>query len=181
MQQGNRSAAAYWVEFQKVKMDLPYDDDICIDRFRQGLDPQVRSHMELVAPETTDLTRYANMAIKADGKMENLGKFPNLRTTTNTPRTGWTSTKPRGTTATGTEPGPMDLDATRRNKFTRSGTPKHLVQCYNCKGFGHMSRDCRKPRQWTKKPFRAAEATFELEGNEADQEQSGKADPQEQN
>jgi hypothetical protein len=34
IQQGNRSAAAYWADFQKVKADLPHADNVYVDRFR---------------------------------------------------------------------------------------------------------------------------------------------------
>jgi len=30
IQQGNRTVAAYWAEFQRIKADLPYVDNICI-------------------------------------------------------------------------------------------------------------------------------------------------------
>jgi len=37
IQQGNRPAATYWAEFQRIKEDLPYADNVCIARF-QGTD-----------------------------------------------------------------------------------------------------------------------------------------------
>ena len=33
IQQGNRTAATYWVEFQRIKADLPYADNVSIARF----------------------------------------------------------------------------------------------------------------------------------------------------
>jgi len=30
IQQGNRTAATYWAEFQRIKPDLPYVDNVCI-------------------------------------------------------------------------------------------------------------------------------------------------------
>ena len=29
-QQGNQTAATYWAEFQQIKADLPYADNVCI-------------------------------------------------------------------------------------------------------------------------------------------------------
>jgi hypothetical protein len=42
IQQGNRTAAAYWAEFQKIKADLPCSDDVCITRFHSGFHQEVR-------------------------------------------------------------------------------------------------------------------------------------------
>jgi len=42
IQQGNRPAATYWAEFQRIKADLPYADNVCIARFRDGLHPEVK-------------------------------------------------------------------------------------------------------------------------------------------
>jgi len=42
IQQGNRTAATYWAEFHRLKADLPYEDNVCIARFRDGLHPEVK-------------------------------------------------------------------------------------------------------------------------------------------
>jgi len=34
IQQGSRTAATYWAEFQWIKADLPFADNVCIARFR---------------------------------------------------------------------------------------------------------------------------------------------------
>jgi len=33
IQQGNRTVATYWAEFQRIKADLPYAENVCIARF----------------------------------------------------------------------------------------------------------------------------------------------------
>ena len=33
IQHGNPTAATYWAEFQRMKEDLPYVDNVCIARF----------------------------------------------------------------------------------------------------------------------------------------------------
>jgi len=43
-------AATYWAEFQRIKADLPYADNVCIAQFRDGLHPEVKRH--LVMSET---------------------------------------------------------------------------------------------------------------------------------
>jgi len=45
IQQGNRTAASYWAEFQLIKAHLPYADNVCITRFRDGLYPEVKRHL----------------------------------------------------------------------------------------------------------------------------------------
>jgi len=45
IQQGNRTAATYWAEFHRIKADLPYADNVCIARFRDGLHPEVKRHL----------------------------------------------------------------------------------------------------------------------------------------
>jgi hypothetical protein len=37
IRQGNRSAAAYWAEFQRIMVDLDYNDLMYIDQFNDGL------------------------------------------------------------------------------------------------------------------------------------------------
>jgi len=39
IQQGHQNAATYWAEFQRIEADLPYADNVCIARFRDGLHP----------------------------------------------------------------------------------------------------------------------------------------------
>ena len=39
IQKGHRTAATYWAEFQRIKADLPYADNVCIARFRDELHP----------------------------------------------------------------------------------------------------------------------------------------------
>jgi len=44
IQQGSRTAATYWAEFQRIKADLPYADNVCIARFWDRLHPEVKRH-----------------------------------------------------------------------------------------------------------------------------------------
>ena len=72
-QQGNRTAAAYWAEFQRIKVDLPYADNVCIARFRDGLHPEVKRHLVMSEMLATVLVDYATTAIKTDRRLGNLG------------------------------------------------------------------------------------------------------------
>jgi len=73
IQQGNRTAATYWAEFQRIKADLPYADNVCIARFRDGLHPEVKRHLVMSETPTTVLVDYATAAIKTDSRLCNLG------------------------------------------------------------------------------------------------------------
>jgi hypothetical protein len=188
IQQGSRSAAAYWAEFQKIKADLPYADDVCVDRFRSGLHFEVRRHMTMNGVRTDVLLTYVTAAIEADSRLYNLGILGTRNDAQRQPRSTFT---PRETTTTLPDPEPMDLDATRRYRF--AGRPGNrptganrtpLGPCYNCGKRGHFMKDCRVPKKpQNRRPFRAAEATYEEYDEpeaEPEPEQSGNGHPQEQ-
>jgi hypothetical protein len=195
IQQGNRSAAAYWADFQKIKADLPYADNVCVDRFRSGLHFEVRRHMTMNGVRTDELLTYATAAIEADSRLYNLGLLGTRNDAQRQPRSTFT---PRETTTTLPDPEPMDLDATRRYRFagrpgnrptganrpTTGGTRTPFGPCYNCGRRGHLMKDCRFPKKpQNRRPFRAAEATYE-EYDEPEDEpepepQSGNGHPQE--
>jgi len=73
IRQGSRMAATYWAEFQRIKADLPYADNICIARFRDGLHPEVKQHLVMSEVPATVLIDYATAAIKTDSRLCNLG------------------------------------------------------------------------------------------------------------
>jgi len=75
IQQGNRTAATYWAEFQRIKSDLPYVDNICITPFRNGLHPEVKRFLIMSEVLATFLVDYATTAIKTDSRLCNLGVF----------------------------------------------------------------------------------------------------------
>jgi hypothetical protein len=48
IRQGNRSAATYWAEFQRIMVDLDYNDPLYIDQFNDGLHLDVQRQLALL-------------------------------------------------------------------------------------------------------------------------------------
>jgi len=139
IQQGNRTAATYWMEFQRIKADLPYADNVYIVRFRDGLHPEVKRHLVISEVPATALVDYATVAIKTDSCLCNLGVISRRRAASPEARFHVHTKEPISA------PGdPMDLDATRWFKFaprTPTRFPRRLQtdECYNCGKRGHFA------------------------------------------
>jgi len=132
IQQGNRTAATYWAEFQRIKADLPYADNVCIARFRDGLHPEVKRHLVMSETHATVLVDYATAAIKTDSRLCKLGVISRLPAASPEARFHVHTREPPAA-----PPGdPMDLDATRPFKFaqrTLNQFPRqtNTDDCYN--------------------------------------------------
>jgi len=115
IQQGSRKAATYWAEFQRIKADLPYADNVCIARFQDGLHPEVKRHLVMNETPAMVLVDYTTAAIKTDSCLCNLGVI-SRRLTANPEAHFHVQTREPVSVPPGD---PMDLDATRRFKFAQ--------------------------------------------------------------
>jgi hypothetical protein len=117
IEQVNRTAVAYWAEFQKIKADLTSSDHVCIQQFRSGLHLEVKQYMVLHGTPTTDLTTFTTAAIQADSRLCQLELITRRSAKQPEPRFQGTQREPNA------DPGdPLDLDATWRYRFSRRPT-----------------------------------------------------------
>jgi hypothetical protein len=184
LKQASRSASAYWAEFQRITADLDYNDATYIDHFHDGLHIDVQRQLALMDERPSTLVDFANKAIALDNRLYN---FRTLRPR-NEPQF-WDHQAQRQPTPQPQaaneyrlpDPDPMELDATRRFRYSGPidmDKRKKNGSCFNCGRMGHYSANCpsrnmNRPRR----PFRAAEVTYEEE--EEQQNESGKERPQE--
>jgi hypothetical protein len=111
IRQGNRSAAAYWAEFQRIMADLNYNDSMYIDQFNDGLHIDVQWQLALLETRPTTMLDFANRAIALDNRLFN---FRTLRTR-HEPQY-YQNLHPRAPQqeSASSDPEPMELDTTRR-------------------------------------------------------------------
>ena len=146
------SASYYYREFNNIATKLEWADSPLVEAFYKGLREDVKD--ELSKTERTDnLSEFVTQAIKIDNRLyerrmekKKHGGFMAFGGRANTSRPRHTST------AYGTHPGRMELDATR-NESKKKGSGV----CYNCGKKGHYANKChQKKKSWKPVPERNA-------------------------
>lgn len=118
--------------------------------YYQGLKEAVKDEISRILEPPTDFGKYSELAIKIDNqlysrKQERQGRNPGYR-----PRANQGRPRYQDKTSHGQHSGPMDLDATQRDRPKKgNGKQRDISQvtCYNCQEKGHYSNKCPKPKK----------------------------------
>ena len=131
LRQGKKSVAQYIQQFQTLSHLAGYREADTLQRFLTGLDEKIRYDLMLMGHDNT-LERAMAQAQQLELiRAGNRDAYQDPGRTSNTPRV---DPNPYGYA-------PMDLDATKT-------TIKPTTQCYNCRKYGHISRNCKAPRNF---------------------------------
>ena len=118
-------------ELKMDMIDMPEDPEIMqafvtamqlLDNRRRAFQQECRSYSRPVAPNQPTTTPQYLAATSPPAPM---------------------TTNPRGSTATGTKPGPMDLSS-NRGRLTPEKRQRRMAEerCRYCRGLGHMAANC---------------------------------------
>ncbi|KAJ3546364.1 hypothetical protein NM208_g2048 [Fusarium decemcellulare] len=125
-------------EFQQLASKLPWDQDVLMSMFFDALKEPVQAELyKLERPAT--LVEYIGMAVRIDDYQYSWRTRNSKKNHQgNRPRYDANQTRRRnGNTSYGTEAGPMEIGAVKRDK--RNDT------CYNCGKKGHHNYECKNP------------------------------------
>jgi hypothetical protein len=161
LKQGNKSASAYHAEFSSIMSRLKWDEKAQISTFRDGLREEIKDL--LISREIRDtMTEFVALIIKLDNAWharQEEKKLSASRSASKTvvpvqqqqssrPASSAQSGPAPGTaqqsTASGTAPGPMELDAAGRRKLTKKERNRRKANnlCMCCGESGHWIKDC---------------------------------------
>lgn len=138
LKQGPKDCSQYHAEFATLVSQLDLSQQSQISRFREGLTYKVKQALVSIISPPTTFDSFAQLCITLDNNLRLLEGYkpakPYFRTTfANSP-----------TTASGTEPGPMDLTQTRRGPITPEMKKYRRDNnlCLYCGKTGHYAFSC---------------------------------------
>jgi hypothetical protein len=144
------SAGWYAAEFKRISAKLNWGDEALIVQYYKGLRDDVKDDISR-GKRPDKLHKFVELSIEVDNrlyerKMEKKGHGVGHFGRANYGR----GLKPRST-ASGYHPGPMELDATYKDRKFDKKKPKG--ECFNCGKTGHFANKCRSPKK--ERPFKA--------------------------
>ncbi|PVH34169.1 hypothetical protein PAHAL_8G161700 [Panicum hallii] len=144
LRQGNKSVEEYYQELQigMMRCGLVENEEAAMARFLGGLTREIQDI--LAYKEYTNVTRLFHLACKAEREVQG------RRTRTNTPtdtsnRLSMTTSKSAPPHATDTVKGSTQAAPKTSSSLASTGRMKD-IQCLQCKGFGHVRKDCPSKR-----------------------------------
>lgn len=158
----------FWAEFQRLSGELDHSERHLLKEFIHKLTPELQRQLAVDFRRATDLYETASLVREVTERWktadtienENQKRKSNAAVVKNaivTPSLG--ANKPLGTTRTGTTSAPASTANTTRlltrapSRVPRTPHPdpvkeKSMVEgrCFNCNEYGHISRECPKPK-----------------------------------
>ncbi|THU93017.1 hypothetical protein K435DRAFT_861928 [Dendrothele bispora CBS 962.96] len=134
--QRKRTTNDFFLSFEEYKEDSGLDDKALIMRLKQQLRLDIVEHIYGMETTPVTYTGWKTAVTKFNLVDQNI-----CSTSSATSSEIATTQTPTGTTYGGAGK-PMEID---RNRTPRAPVSKNTL-CYNCGGFGHLSRFCAEPR-----------------------------------
>ena len=150
LRQDNDEFPAFYAKFQAQVPHAGMDDGGLLAAMTEAVNPRIRDRMIGIYPKPNTMAAYVQMARQIDadfraekGRKAGIAHVSQPACPRAPPRT------PTTTTATGTEPGPMDLShmAGKNRQFPFLSEQERARRlktgsCFRCGGQGHMSSAC---------------------------------------
>jgi hypothetical protein len=152
LRQTNKEFSRYYADFQRLMAIVNYDERAKRAALERGLNKELKSALTLQdAPDNETFLQFVARVNRLDNRIRAHAQQLRSATTSNTQRPPAPRTTPAPvvtapatpTTATGTHPGPMELNANRR-RITPAERQRRIAQglCMYCGGTGHFAAQC---------------------------------------
>jgi hypothetical protein len=150
LRQENDDFPSFFAKFQAQVPHAGMDDGGLLAAMIEAVNPRIRDRMIGMHPAPETLNDFVAVARRIDAgfRAEKERKAGTTHATSGTPARTPRTTPRTPTTATGTEPGPMDLSRSRGAggypKLSQQERERRLRQglCFRCGGQGHLSTAC---------------------------------------